>query len=641
MGRQDVTASKDDRERRRFAAALLDDLEALDRMCAEGLIESDVRRVGAEQEMFLVNRTHDPAFAATEILHRLHDPAFTTELGLFNLEYNVPPCHFGGTCLSDTEAALNAAVGRVRSVAAELGADVLLVGILPTLEQSHLGLEAMTPLPRYRELNDLLTDMAGGSFRTLISGLDELQLTHDNVLLEACATSFQVHFQVAPEEFAPLYNLAQVLAAPVLAASVNSALLFRHRLWHETRIALFEQSLDTRSEALKARGSRQRVSFGDRWVRESVLEIFREDVARFRILLTGGPHEAPLEMLDRGEIPSLHALCLHNGTVYRWTRPCYGVVDGRPHLRIELRSLPAGPTVLDEVANAAFYFGLMASLSTDPGDVTAVMAFDDAKANFLAAARNGLGAKFRWFGGEVIDARTLILARLLPLAREGLDAVGIPTTERDRYLSVVEERVRAGRTGAQWALESLTALGGLNSRDAQCRTLTGTMLARQKTGRPVYEWPLAAETEMTDWREHCRTVGQIMTTDLFTVHPEDLVDVAASLMQWEHIRHVPVEDGKGHLVGFLTHRMLLKHLARRQAGSATHPVAVREIMHATPVTVTPETTCVEALELLRRHRVSGLPVVRGDRLVGIVTERDFLAITLRALDDGPRETALP
>jgi CBS domain-containing protein len=505
------------------------------------------------------------------------------------------------------------------------------VGILPTLAQTDLGLDAMAPLPRYRELNDLLTTLAGGSFRTLIKGLDELQVSHDNVLLEACATSFQAHFQVGPEEFPRLYNLAQVVSAPVLAGAGNAPILLGHRLWHETRIALFEQSLDTRSEAHKARGIRQRVSFGDRWVRASVLEIFREDVAHFRILLTADVHESSLEVLARGEIPQLHALCLHNGTVYRWTRPCYGLVDGRPHLRIELRSLPAGPTVLDQVANAAFYFGLMVSLADDPGDVTTVMSFDDAKENFLAGARYGLKAQFRWFDGETISARSLILERLLPLAHAGLESAGIPAADRDRYLSVVEARVRSGQTGAQWALDSLSALEGLKSRDAQCRALTQAMLTRQRAGRPVHEWTLATEAELTDWREHCRTVGQIMTTDLFTVHPEDLVDVAASLMEWEHIRHVPVEDSDGKLVGFLTHRMLFRYLAHRQAGGG-EPAAVREIMHPDPVTTTPETSCLEALQLLRDRRVSGLPVVRGDRLVGIITERDFLSITVRLLE---------
>ena len=268
------------------------------------------------------------------------------------------------------ERTLNALLGRAQEEAAKLGASVALCGILPTLDRRHLGMEWMTPIPRYRALNDAMSELRGGEFRTLIKGLDELQATHDNVMFEACNTSFQVHFQVGVDEFARLYNLAQVVTAPVLAVAVNSPLFLQHRLWHETRVALFQQSLDVRSAAHTQRGTRQRVSFGDGWVRDSVLEIYREDVGRFRVLLAAELEESPLALLDRGEIPKLKALCLHNGTVYRWNRPCYGVADGVPHLRIENRVLPSGPTPLDEVANAAFYFGLMLSLGDAYEDIS-------------------------------------------------------------------------------------------------------------------------------------------------------------------------------------------------------------------------------------------------------------------------------
>lgn len=240
-----------------------------------------------------------------------------------------------------------------RQAAADCDARVLLMGILPTLEREHLGLDWMTPNPRYFELNRTMSEHCGGKFDTFIKGLDELEITHDNVMLEACNTSFQIHFQVGAGEFAELYNVARAVTGPVLAAAVNSPFLLRHRPWHETRVALFQQSLDSRSKAQKERGGAQRVRFGDDWVQDSVLEIFRDDIARFRCLIRGNEEESPLEKLDRGEIPALGALCLHNGTVYRWNRPCYGVKDNIAHLRIENRVLPTGPTILDEVANAA------------------------------------------------------------------------------------------------------------------------------------------------------------------------------------------------------------------------------------------------------------------------------------------------
>ena len=273
---------------------------------------------------------------------------------------------------------LNRLVGEARTSAQACGSDALLTGILPTLQKSDLTLDNMTPVPRYRALNDALLRRRGGSFEVRIKGVDELFVRHDNVMLESCNTSFQLHFQVGCAEFAKLYNLAQAVTAPVLAAAVNSPLLLEHRLWQETRVALFQHSVDDRSEAHMERGRPPRVRFGDAWIDSSAIELFKDDIARFRVVLATDVQERSLEILDRGEIPKLRALCMHNGTVYRWNRPCYGVHNGVPHLRIENRVLPAGPTVIDAMANAAFYYGLMSAVGDEHEDVTKVMAFDDA-----------------------------------------------------------------------------------------------------------------------------------------------------------------------------------------------------------------------------------------------------------------------
>src|SRR5207244_8022521 len=253
---------------------------------------------------------------------------------------------------------------------------------------------------------------------------------------------FQIHYQVAPDEFARLYNLAQVVTGPLLAAGVTSPVLLRHRLWQETRVALFQQSLDIRPEHKVQRGMRQRVSFGDEWVKDSILEIYRDDIARFRSLITAASDESPMEMLDRGQIPPLKSLRLHNGTVYRWNRPCYGVNDGKAHLRIECRVLPAGPSVRDEVANAAFFFGMMVALADEYGDVRKKMSFDDAKANFVAAARYGLHARLRWVDKKSWGVDELILDHLLPLARQGLKSRNVAAHDIDTYLGVLEARVK-------------------------------------------------------------------------------------------------------------------------------------------------------------------------------------------------------
>ena len=525
------------------------------------------------------------------------------------------------------ESELDEVVARARNSANHFGADVLLAGILPTLRKSDLTLDNLTPSPRYQQLNDSVIRLRGGPFSIHIKGIDEINLMHDNIMMESCNTSFQIHFQVNPKEFAPLYNLAQAITAPVLAAAVNSPLLFGHRLWQETRLALFQHSTDARSATQQARSHPTRVSFGDRWLDRSVLELFQEQVARFRMIMINEPSENPLALLASGEIPQLTALRMHNGTIWPWNRACYGVANGVAHLRIENRALPAGPTVLDEIANTAFFAGLMLSLPSEYGEVSKVMAFDDAKANFFAAARHGLNAQFNWVDGKTHAASTLILDHLLPLAHEGLKQANVNPADADTYLGVIEERVRSGQTGSQWMMKSLNAL---NDRpcDVRNRLLAREMLMRQKTGDPVHRWPVLEASESDDWSQSYQTVGQFMATDLFTVRPDDLVDLAASVMTWRHIRHVPVEDAEGRLVGLVSHRALLK-LLTRGATATESPVTVREIMTSAPLTVSSTTPTLEAMEIMRQNRVGCLPVLDDGRLVGIVTSYDFLDASAR------------
>ena len=252
-----------------------------------------------------------------------------------------------------------------RKAAQEFNADIVLTGILPTLRRSDLVLENMTDRPRYFELNKALVELRGGEFQIHIKGIDEILILHESMMLEACNTSFQIHYQVEPSNFANLYNLAQAISAPLLSCAVNSPLLFNKRLWNETRLALFQHSIDERNPVLQQRFRPPRATFGDNWIRGSVLEIYQENVARYRNLITADINENSLEVLSRGEIPQLKALCLHNGTVWRWNRPCYGVIEGKPHLRIENRILPSGPTILDEIANTAFFAGMLAGMEQE------------------------------------------------------------------------------------------------------------------------------------------------------------------------------------------------------------------------------------------------------------------------------------
>jgi CBS domain-containing protein/gamma-glutamyl:cysteine ligase YbdK (ATP-grasp superfamily) len=633
MGEHRISRGAGSPEIRKFSRKVLADLRALELMLEKGVIESDVQRIGAEQELFLVNRNWRPANNNLELLEKLDDQHFTTELGKFNIEFNLDAFDLTSDCLRRMETQLDDLLSKARATAKELGIKLLLTGILPTLEKSDLSLKNMTPMPRYFQLNDAMTRLRGRDYDFRIKGRDELVLQHDNVMLEACNASFQVHFQVSPDRFANRYNIAQAAAGPVLAASTNSPLLFGRQLWRETRIALFQQSVDTRAPSPHLRELSPRVSFGRGWIEESALEIFQEDLARFRVIMSTEVDEDPFEALERGEAPNLKALRLHNGTIYRWNRPCYGVVNGKAHLRIENRVLPSGPTPLDEMANAAFWFGLIPGLGEEFGDITQHMSFQDVHENFVKAARLGLGAQFDWTDRKQVPARELILEDLLPLSRQGLDHLGIDAADAERYLDVIERRVSSGRTASQWLLDSYCAMSETASRSESLAALTAATCLRQETGQPVHEWKTAQPGEAGDKKKHYRRVDQVMVTDLFTVNQDDLVDIAAFVMDWKHIRHVPVEDDDHRLVGLVTHRSLLRILGGRVPSGISSATSVGEIMQRELVTVHPETTTLEAIRLMREHRISCLPVVaEGNRLVGIITEFDFMGIAGELLD---------
>lgn len=618
---------------RAFTKAMLRDLRALELMHREGRFETGIRRIGAEQEMFLVNEAYRPASTALEILEGLEGP-YTTELALYNLEANAEPLVLEGSCFSALEHRIAELVENVRQVAKRFETDILLTGILPTLSKSDVTLANITPKARYFALNAAFGKMRSGEpYKLRIQGTDELYTEHDSVMLESCNTSFQVHLQVDPEEFAHVYNVAQVVTAPVMAAAVNSPVLFGKQLWDETRIALFQQSVDTRSGSVHMRDVAPRVRFGEQWAESSVIDLFQEDVARFRVLLTRALDEDPLEVLAGGGTPKLQALQLHNGTVYRWNRPCYGVGNGKPHLRIECRVIPSGPTVIDEVANAAFWVGLVLGAAKEYGDVRTRIDFGEAKANFLAAARNGLKAGFRWLDGVTVSAPALVLDEALPLARSGLADAGVSPADTDKYLGIIQARVEAGTTGARWMKRSLLGMKGHGTRSEQLAAVTAGSLTRQHRGDPCHTWEDADIREAGGWRLNYLTVEQLMTTSLFTVHEDELVDMVAFLMDRKQIRHVLVEDDAHVLVGLVSYRSVLRLMADGFDGATDATPPVKSVMERDPKSVSPETPTLEAIELMRQHKVSVLPVVSDGKLVGIVSERDFLPIAYDLLEE--------
>jgi CBS domain-containing protein len=627
---KEITGEHTASRHREFMHAILADLRALERMIAENLFETGVRRIGAEQEMFIIDKTWAPAPGVLPMMERLADDHYTTELGQFQLEANCDPQELTGLGLSLMHAQLDDLVDRARKAAAELGLGVVLMGILPTMRKTDLSMANMVPSDRYLALNKVVTDMRGGKFEFSIKGLDELIIEHDSVMLEACNSSFQVHLQVAPAEFARLYNIAQVLAGPIMAVSANSPIFFGRRLWAETRIALFRQAVDTRSHTHHIRETEARVSFGTRWVKQSVVEIFREDIARFRTLVGTDLEEDSMARLDRGELPSFNALRLHNGTIYRWNRACVGMTGGKAHLRIENRVMPAGPSTLDEVANAAFWVGMMTELGAREEDLTRRIDFDQAGANFYTAAREGLGAHFTWLDGQDVSARDLVLERLLPVAEAGLRRQGIADDDVKRYLAVVDERVRSVRTGARWLSSSWNSLRDRATPAERANALVAATASRQLTGRPVSEWERARLDEAVMTPHNYLRVEQYMTTDLFTVQADDAIEMVANLMIWERIRQIPVEDKDHHLLGLVTHRAVLRFLTTGR--SSTHQTPVSAIMKTEVTSVGPDTPTLDAIRLMRRLRVGALPVVQDGKLVGIVTEEDFMDIATRLLE---------
>ena len=634
MGRHDLEIAESPEDIRRFEARLVADADALERMLREGRFETGIRRIGIEQEFFLVDEHGRPAPRALEVLESLGGAGATyqNELALYNVEIALPPQELAGDCLSQLEAGLRRHMGAIRRAALQHGVDVVAIGILPTLGWKHLGLDYMTPSPRYAALNRRVREMRGGEFRIAIRGTDSLHATHDNVLLEAFNTSFQLHLQVAPDEFARIYNAMQVATGVALALAGNSPLLLGNRLWEETRIALFRQSVDTRTDHQLNRGSRPRVFFGDSWVRKGILDLTRDDISRFRVVLPindGSPD--PMELLDQGRTPSLHALALHNGTIYRWNRPCYGVVDGVPHLRIENRPLPAGPTAVDSAANAAFLYGLTLGIAAEYGDVQERMAFHDCQANFYNAASSGLRSSLHWVDGQTRTADEMVLLTI-PLAAKGLLDAGVDRGDVDRLLDIIGERVSRGQTGSRWMIDGFNRLRGVMPKEEAQQVLTRAYLDRQRAGDPVHAWEPLAQPAQRERRTAYERVEQVMTTDLLTVQAQDTVTLAEAMMRWEKIRHVPVEQADGSLVGMLSVAGLMEAFRRRGAsGDREASLQVSEVMDGTLKTVTPETSTLEAIRIMREEGLTGLAVVREGRLVGLVTERDFLAVVERLL----------
>jgi gamma-glutamyl:cysteine ligase YbdK (ATP-grasp superfamily) len=493
MGRDIQAIKVSGEDRRKYRDKIRRSLEVFARMLHERRFEATPSQVGQEIELNLVDSDGAPSMRNAEVLAAIADPAWATEVAQFNLEINVPPREVSGDALAGLEQEIRASLNAADAKARGTGSRIVMVGILPTLRKADVHKGAMSANERFRALNEQIFAARGEDMRIEIDGAERL-LTHaDSITPEAAGTSVQLHLQVSPDAFASYWNAAQAIAGVQVALAANSPFLFGKQLWHETRITLFEQATDTRPEELRRQGVRPRVWFGERWI-TSVFDLFKENIQYFPALLPICDDEDPLAALDRGVCPQLAEMSLHNGTIYRWNRPIYAVVDGKPHLRVENRVLPAGPSVADTMANAAFYYGLVRALAEAQRPIWTQMSFATAAENLHEAARYGMDAQLYWPGFGEAPAAALVLRRLLPLAREGLRGWGVSPVHADRLLGVIEQRCLTGKTGAAWQIDTVAALtlrAGADRQEA-LRLMTQRYIEYMHSNQPVHTWPESA-----------------------------------------------------------------------------------------------------------------------------------------------------
>jgi gamma-glutamyl:cysteine ligase YbdK (ATP-grasp superfamily) len=477
--------------RQRYREKLRRCLDVFARMLAESKFEFERPMTGLEIEFNLVNVDHDPAMRNAEVLNAIANDAFQTELGQFNIEINVQPRSLVGTAAVDLETELRASLNDAEARSRAINAHIVMIGILPTLTPGHLTMASISANPRYALINEQVFAARGEDMHIVIEGPDRLAMYADTIAPEAACTSVQFHLQVSPSDYAAYWNAAQCMAGVQVALGANSPFLFGEELWRETRVALFEQATDTRPPELKAQGVRPRVWFGERWI-TSIFDQFEENVSYFPALLPICDDEDPVAVLDRGETPSLAELRMHNGTIYRWNRPIYDVFRGQPHLRVENRVLPAGPTVVDILANGAFYYGLVRYLAEQERPAWSQMSFAAAEDNFNAGARDGIDAKLYWPGVGEVPVTELVLRRLLPSAQEGLGAWGVDGSVSDRLLGIIEGRCLTHQNGAEWQSRSFHRIDEdrqpLDRRDA-LRVMLGRYIEHMHSNEPVHTWP--------------------------------------------------------------------------------------------------------------------------------------------------------
>lgn len=616
MGELQVEKLRNNPLKARYIKQLLADIAALEQILDKRMFEQSPIRIGAEQEFCLVDESWQPSNKALEVLKNIDDPHFTTELALYNLEINLDPVPLSGNCFSEMHLQLDQLLTMANKVAEESATKIILCGILPTISKRHLNLEYLTPIPRYKILNEVIKEIRNNDIEIHIKGVDELNIRHDSVLFEGCNTSFQAHLQIDPYDFMDTYNWSQAIAGPILSICTNSPMLFGRELWEETRIALFTQSVDTRASNFLLNESEPRVNFGNSWAKGTVVDYYKDSITGFRSLLTSATDVDSLNELKQGKIPKLKALSLHNGTVYTWNRVCYGITNGRPHIRIENRYIPSGPTTEDEIANMMLWVGVMMGRPKKFNAIHTKVGFKGAKSNFFNAARYGMAAQFYW-DGQLISSQQLLLDHFLPMAFKGLYSMGVAPKDAEHYLKIIEKRI-ATQNGSRWTIKSYRKLSKEFKLPDALTILTAKMYQGQQKGYSVDAWQLPRGDEFVIGKNE-KKVYQIMNVRTITALDSDSSELVLKMMQWKNIHHVPILNDDLDLVGLLTWTDLKEYLEHPEKFEGP----IKDFMKTELITITEEEGMNRAKALMESKGINCLPVVHGKKLVGIVTTKDL------------------
>ena len=615
---------KGEKEEIEFIHQLTKDIELLENLISNNTLEK-YDRIGAEQEFCIIDENFRANPINEKLVKKVKKHGFVTEIAKFNMELNIEPIDLMANSLNKMEKVLLNKMDIVTEIAKKYNSDIILTGILPTVRKYDLRFQNITNNPRYFDLCNAISQSRGEKYKIRISGIDELIFQHDSPLIEGCNTGFQFHLQIDPKIFHKMYNFAQLIAAPVLATSVNSPMLFGKRLWNETRIAVFQQATDTRIIGNYHLESLPRVTFGNGWIKKSLIEIFKEDITRYKILLKSLQNKTKR---DNKKLPKLNALTLHNSTVYRWNRPCYGIYKKKPSIRIENRMLPAGPTIVDQVANSTFWLGLlMFYKNSDIDELDKIMKFDDARINFYSAAQQGIDATFRWFNGKRIEARKLILNELIPKAAIGLSAINITPKDIDKYLNIIKERTRTRKNGSRWIIDSYDQLTTKFSKQNALTTITSEIINYQKNNQPVHTWDIPKNSVVIN-NPSKLLIEECMERDISSIYENDTLDLAYTINTWTKKNYMIVVNKKGELTGILDESVFNNKILVNKKDQ----IVIKNIMNKKVVTLNPDTSIENALAIMENKDTNTLPVTEDKLFIGMIEKKNLIQYELNDIN---------